>query len=725
VTVLLDISLGLLVIFLVMRLLVSGMGLETAHMSSVNKFIELFPAMALAFWVMSVLAAREIRFERTAIRIPVLLFMVVAVLSIARASYPFSAAQTAGTWVTHICVFFLVVNLGSFRRRYRVIIATIAATAIVVALLAFHERWFGQPRNQYIYEQYPEIAMRDVEADLRGNWITRLYSGEVQGPFVLSNTYAGYLIIVLPMLLFLAYGAFRDRRQGGLALLIFVTGCIAAAWALYMTGSKGGWLALLGGAVLFAGMYWLYRQPPERRRKARIKAIIMVAAFVVLAVAAMAAVGYEDLPASAKVRLGYWDSAVRMIYHNPLGVGISNFQEEYTKYQQPWATEVKNTHNSYLSIWAELSALGLGAFLAILLISGRRYLAALKQCEGGCAEETPSHSEDGGGKSGERQVYLAMLLAGLAGFVFVTLLERLSGPRFDPEVTGCAAAVWTVVAAGMLFLRNGIPPTRFVSLGIGAGLLAFACHAFIDFDFYSHGINATFWALLGLLMVQCCRLEARDVASSRLAPLGVAGAILIIGIVVVFGAVYVPHALYADWCGSVAERLKFDAVGANCDLDFMRGAAEEYEKASELNYWNAENYLQAAEIYHYLYNRTRKPEYARKADDNYSLALILRRESHHAYFSRGVLRINSGVRDIVASGVADIEKAVELYPVCANYHYHFGLGLRELSKMSTPEEADRLWERANREFLEALRFHDTVVYPRGKLNSGQLKSLGR
>lgn len=714
--ILLDLSLAFLVVFLVARVMVSGMNQEP-RMPSVNKVIELFPSLALICWILAALTSGKLGFQKTAVRAPILIFMALAVLSVAQASYAFAAAHTAATWVIHISAFFLVVNLGANRKRFNVILVTLVAISIVVAVLAFYQYFYEFGAVREYYERNPSAVM--VQENLRGDFVRRLYMDEAYGTFIQSNTFAGFLIMMLPVAAFLAWGMIRRRSEADSGLIVSGLGFCAIAGALYLTGSKGGWLGLVGGAVLFAGFFWLHTRSRERLRKAKLNAAGVVAAFVVLVIALILVVGHEDLPASVRFRLGYWDASLRAIWNNPLGVGLANFQENYTRYQQVWATEVRSPHNSYLGIWSEMSIAGLAAFVMILVTAGRRYMAAFRKGNDRYA------SEAGAGAAGARYSILA-LVAGAVGFGLVTVLGRFAEIPFTqtPSVMALATMLWMAMTAGLLLSKKVLNPAL-ASAGLAAGLLAFACHAFIDFDFYSHGINAVFWIMLGLLLSHCCRLEGFKQARARLSRLAVAASILIIAIVMFFGILYLPQSLSADGQAQVARRLAEDAAKTGYEPQFTLGVVEEFKKAQKLSPWNAENYRHAAELHENVFLRTENREVAQKALDAYLNLLELRPNSHNAHFHSGVLSwfASEGSAEGAAAAVASIERAIELYPINASYHYCLGVYLERLASLSEPGNVPRLMGRARASFQKALQLHEQVVYPRGKLLDAQVDEI--
>jgi hypothetical protein len=695
----LDLSLCFLVLFIVARLMVSGMSQETT-MPSINKLIELAGIVALACWLLSMLTSRRVHFLRTGLLLPVLALTALAVLSAVHASYTFGAASTAFTWIVHSLLFLLVVNLGSSARRFNVILAGLLATTVVICALAFYQYFYEFPQVQAFFEQNPDAVL--VHENLRGELAGRVYLNEVFATFLLSNTFGGFLIMVAPVLGFLALRAARSTPPNCTAAVL-IPGCTLAAGALYLCGSKGAWLALLAGGILFLCL---------AQKKVPLRYILAAAcAAVILMVLAMSVAGFSRLPASAQVRLGYWDAALRMVAARPAGVGISNFQEHYCAYQQPWATEVKNPHNSYLSIWSELSVAGVAAFLSVLLISGRHALRALRVSPAPRREDSRTGASMGAWP----------LLAGAAGFAFVVLMAGIADIPFTqpPWVAAAAAVLWTLVAAGLL--RHGFPDGTHAPAGIALGLLAFACHAFIDFDFYSHGINAVFWTMLGMLVSYSCRAAGATTMRLRLKGAAILLPAAGLACAFVYGALCLPPMLEADWAARNASLLAEDAVRARYEPTLALGAAREFEKAQGQNPLNADNYARAAELYDNLYFKTGDPAHAAKAVENYSRLLEVRSASHWAHLRLGILTWfackDSGAPSKVLS---HFEKAVSQYPINAGYHYQLAVYLEAMAAAAAPGEAAGLRARAGEEFRRALRLHEEVVFPRGRLSPEQL-----
>jgi O-antigen ligase len=195
--------------------------------------------------------------------------------------------------------------------------------------------------------------------------------------FVTPNTFAGFLVIVLPLAGALAL---TERRMPYRVLLWAATGVLGVALAL--TRSRGGAMAAVLAALFLA---WEVGRIWPLRLSGRLVAVGGVLAAVVLGGGVLAALrpgvgerlaGLLDPlgDATFRDRARYWDSAARMIEERPaLGVGLDAFHVAYPQYQHPALAGTRQwfAHNDYLQTAAELGLVGLGALGILLLAAGR------------------------------------------------------------------------------------------------------------------------------------------------------------------------------------------------------------------------------------------------------------------------------------------------------------------------------------------------------------------
>jgi O-antigen ligase len=228
---------------------------------------------------------------------------------------------------------------------------------------------------------------------------------------------------------------FRIAVRHGLPLanqmvLLLTTGIAALllVWALWLSYSRGGMLALLGGCA--AGALLCYSPASITRTLGRwlphAAALILIAATgltiattLLNTAEAQAAntavtrqgenVSFADLanPESFSLRLSYWRVGLRMCADNfATGVGLGCFKWAYPAYQYLGAGNVQEAHNSYLQAFTETGVFGglvlLGFWLFLMAFAAVRI----------AAEQDPA-----------RRRLFAALFAGLAAFLLHSAID--------------------------------------------------------------------------------------------------------------------------------------------------------------------------------------------------------------------------------------------------------------------------------------------------------------
>ncbi|MBO7723611.1 MAG: O-antigen ligase family protein, partial [Thermoguttaceae bacterium] len=222
----------------------------------------------------------------------------------------------------------------------------------------------------------------------------RLNSVEPLGTFGLTNTLAGFLVptLVLLVTLFLE-GLCRlialwrvnseegrgKRRDGLIDLLVLAPTLVIGGYALFLTKSRTGVLALFCGAILALVIIGLNRAPRFFRLALAVSPILL--ALLLLGGFACGILDREFFTEAKKslgFRLDYWQAAARMTAEYPwLGVGPGNFQPMYTRFMNATASEVvADPHNFAFEIASLLGLPALAALLAFLLKVGCQALRA-------------------------------------------------------------------------------------------------------------------------------------------------------------------------------------------------------------------------------------------------------------------------------------------------------------------------------------------------------------
>ncbi len=276
-------------------------------------------------------------------------------------------------WISFGVAFFLVRQLVSTRLQGRALAAGMIALAAGLSAYGMYQYAVEQPANRRYYRSASETEKRKMLRDLglddspnspdRVGLENRLASVEPLGTFALTNSLAGFLVpwlLVAGAVCFLL-PAEREARRRVLAAIaiagLLVVGC------LLLTKSRSGYVAALAGVVLLAAAVARQRGPAWYRRiDLRLPLAIggsLVVLGVVLVTVAAATGGLDvkvlsEAPKSVLYRIQYWQSTLAMIADHPwVGCGPGNFQDYYTTYKLPQASEtVADPHNFLLEVWA-------------------------------------------------------------------------------------------------------------------------------------------------------------------------------------------------------------------------------------------------------------------------------------------------------------------------------------------------------------------------------------
>ena len=261
------------------------------------------------------------------------------VMSIGISSFRSVSIPAGMEWVSYGICFYAVVAAGGRQKGPMILLGSIFAGCVVLAILGIQE-YGGNKATDPTWRIFPQ-------------WM---------GPNAMAA------ILVVGFFLGLAL-AINEKRSTSIVIAL---GCLAIGLALFLTQSKGSLLAWLIGLVVFAVMLVLWLPKKEISRAAGLAAGT-VGAVLLLAVAltmqpktipgsgATISPGSRILNAGAEAdqSVGFrkllWQSAVRLIEHNPLGSGIGTFQYESTK--PGLTTQTHFAHQTYLQLAVEASVL--------------------------------------------------------------------------------------------------------------------------------------------------------------------------------------------------------------------------------------------------------------------------------------------------------------------------------------------------------------------------------
>jgi len=195
------------------------------------------------------------------------------------------------------------------------------------------------------------------------------------GPYVNSNHYAGLMEMLFPIPLIFSltrYASGKSRASAVFAAAIMAT-------SIFLSGSRGGMLAVIGQLVFFAIIL------AKRKKKTRVALTIGAFAIIVLGLLfwlggaelteRMASLHSEaGIDLSGATRLNIDRDAFRMFLHKPvLGFGLGTFSDVFPQFRSFYTDLiVDQAHNDYLQLLVETGILGFVAMLWFLITVCRR-----------------------------------------------------------------------------------------------------------------------------------------------------------------------------------------------------------------------------------------------------------------------------------------------------------------------------------------------------------------
>lgn len=405
----------------------------------------------------------------------------------------------------------------------------LGALAGLGAVEAFYGLWlkFVQLPRLRLETSSGQVVLPDEMASQLAR--ERIGSEEIFGTFEIANSYACFLLLTIFAQLGLWMESRRRRPAGAgavqpmdLAHLALLT---LQLWAFWLSGSKGGYVALALG-VWFLG---IQRFATTSQRKKILQGLTVAGLAILVGALVLGIAGAVNLNligGSISVRLEYWRTAWKMLSesadHLFLGVGLGGFGELYCFYKTPLATEVKETHNDWLQLWVELGVLGSLAWAALW------YVVLRPRAAHATSTETPAVEEPAEQRRGRWFVLagaacgFAILFVALDGFTSADLWAFLGGEATSNAMRGAAATlVIPVLFAGVYFLHARNPhahaPTGNELIWCArAAIGSVLVHQLVDFPMRVPAVMSTLALLAGMLAAERLRGEPAAPNQSRL-----------------------------------------------------------------------------------------------------------------------------------------------------------------------------------------------------------------
>jgi len=271
---------------------------------------------------------------------PVLALAVIAVLSCCWSICPRWSLISLSRFLPYVVLFFAVYCLRD-KNWYRTLLWAIAAGVGINCMIGIG--------------QYYRVDI----------WLVNYFKCSVPpaGSLANRNLLASYLVLTLPVVVYLAWSARNWLERITTGVIIILGGLM-----LFYTDSRASWLAAGCEVVFFAS--WLLL-----RREKRLFTIALIIATVL-------AVGYalRNLPndESFKIRAAYNINSLAIVKDHPLGVGVGAWKLAYPQYAYALVKtppggfgetlRPSRAHNDLMQAFVELGILGGLAYIVIFFM---------------------------------------------------------------------------------------------------------------------------------------------------------------------------------------------------------------------------------------------------------------------------------------------------------------------------------------------------------------------
>ena len=305
-----------------------------------------------------------------------------------------------GLFFGFACLFFYLNVAIPSRLQILQAIFFLCLVAFAVNLYCIYQYFIGLSKLKSLLAH-----TESMDPGFKSALLTRVSSGRVFGNFALPNSLAGFVCMMLPLQLFLAYSACSSSNpvctaewrnsevllkrisQNSFIRFALILQVALGLVVLILTQSFGGWLCLLV-SLAFLSRYWIKQQ------KISLRAVLLPLIVTSLAIGAWI----------------FWVSKRRgfgllnfSIYENPItlrwlnfkvalsifrdfpwsGVGLENYGTINPVYQQSVVNVTQYTHNTFLQLLSEcgIPFLVFSLIVAILLVQDWLRLRRAKQSD--------------------------------------------------------------------------------------------------------------------------------------------------------------------------------------------------------------------------------------------------------------------------------------------------------------------------------------------------------
>ncbi|MBI4612208.1 MAG: O-antigen ligase family protein [Planctomycetes bacterium] len=516
----------LVVLFVLLSLLVRPLVPGEAHEFGVNLVLHVLVLTGLLVWALLFLLDQHVLFVRARIEVPAVLFAALLVASPFVAGYRYGAIARVSGWAADLVLFYLVYNIAVHPRLRNFLFRAAVGAALAVAVYGAYQHAYLSDETLRELETNPAHA-RMVGEETTRDLLERAHSERPFSTMMLATQFGAYLVLFLPAVFGLVLDRLGTKKPGrALPLASDLVALFLLAYALFLSRTRGAFLALGLGGIVFVALSWREILSTKRR-------VAVAMALVGLALGSVGlawrAGGFgehplEEAKKSMEFRFGYWTGAWNVARSHPwLGVGADNLRFHYFREKPAWAPEAVHAHNNYLQFAAEFGVPG-----AIVLVSlwGALFVSMARKPREKPDRPRPlaaNHFEPLPFSRGAAGT-LAVLALGASFLVFVGLGAVVGGFLDPPEGWSYGGFVLLLLALAVAYVlldfqtasRESLPE-RFRARGLAAGVAAGLAHWAVDIGLYHVQVNQTLWVVAALAAASFRpKKAAGDVVLARL-----------------------------------------------------------------------------------------------------------------------------------------------------------------------------------------------------------------
>jgi len=346
--------------------------------------VHLITLFMLTFWLIKMTALGNFKLAKTALDLPILLFLGIAVITTLTSIYPYVSKTELYKIINYVLLYYLVVNNIKDKSQIKRIVILVVIVGTSLAIYGLYNYFNGIEKIYTLDKKH--------------------YLGMVTSTYVNHNHIGGYFELAIPLAIGLMLAKERLLRRGKISKsssvifgsLLPLAAAVIMIIALVFTYSRGAWIGFLGSMIGFGIIIalWLkilkgWSRPKKWGVFALITLIIIsVAIFMPQDIKQRATTllefkegEFEDM--SIQGRLIVNRNTLEMIKDYPiLGSGPGTFNILYPKYRDPRLRTFMNaTHNDYLQYAEEMGLFGIGSFILLLVLFFKKNLNLIRNLQ--------------------------------------------------------------------------------------------------------------------------------------------------------------------------------------------------------------------------------------------------------------------------------------------------------------------------------------------------------